>query len=82
MDILMTRNICKFSSGYQFLMVTGLWRRVGYRGSAADDSSAKLYNYGEGPYLPWVNTHIAKCLNSVLNVKELVGPFNYEKALA
>ena len=24
-------------------------------------------------YLPWVNTCIAKCLNSVLNVKALVG---------
>ena len=28
-----------------------------------------------------VNTRLAKCLNSVLNVKALVGAFNQEKAL-
>ena len=32
-------------------------------------------------YLPWVNVHLAKCLNSVLNVKALEGTFNQEKAL-
>ena len=34
-------------------------------------------------YLPWVNvnTHLAKCLNGVLNVIVLVGAFNQEKAL-
>ena len=29
----------------------------------------------------WVNARLAKCLNSVLNVKLLVGAFNQEKAL-
>ena len=30
----------------------------------------------------WVNVHLAfKCLNSVLNVKVVVGAFNQEKAL-
>ena len=28
-----------------------------------------------------VNAHLAQCLNSVLNVKVLVGAFNQEKAL-
>ena len=32
-------------------------------------------------YLPWVNACLAKCLNSVLNVKVLVGTFNQEKTL-
>ena len=32
-------------------------------------------------YLLWVNACIAQCLNSVLNVKALVGTFNQEKAL-
>ena len=32
-------------------------------------------------YLPWVNAFLAKCLNSVLNVKALEGTFNQEKAL-
>ena len=32
-------------------------------------------------YLPRVNAHLAWCLNSVLNVKALVGAFNQEKAL-
>ena len=32
-------------------------------------------------YLPWVNTCLAWCLNSVVNVKALVGAFNQEKAL-
>ena len=32
-------------------------------------------------YLLWDNSHLAKCLNSVLNVKALVGVFNQEKAL-
>ena len=32
-------------------------------------------------YLQWVNTHLAQCLNSVLNMKSLVGAFNQEKAL-
>ena len=27
-------------------------------------------------YLPWVNTHLALCLNSVLNVKAVVAAFN------
>ena len=31
-------------------------------------------------YLPW-GQHLAQCLNSVLNVKLLVGAFNQEKAL-
>ena len=31
--------------------------------------------------LPWVNTCLAHCFNSVLNVKVLVGTFNQEKAL-
>ena len=31
-------------------------------------------------YLPWVNTCLAHCFNSVLNVKVLVGTFNQEKA--
>ena len=29
-------------------------------------------------YLPWVNACLAQCLNSVLNVKVLVGAFNQE----
>ena len=29
----------------------------------------------------WVNARLAYCLNSVLNVKALVGAFNQEKAL-
>ena len=33
-------------------------------------------------YLPWVNTRLALCLNSVLNVKALVGAFNQEKDLS
>ena len=32
-------------------------------------------------YLPWVNAHLAQCLDSVLNVKALVGDFNQEKAV-
>ena len=32
-------------------------------------------------YLPYFGTHLAKCLNSVLNVKALEGAFNQEKAL-
>ena len=32
-------------------------------------------------YLPFLGTHLAKCLNSVLNVKALEGAFNKEKAL-
>ena len=32
-------------------------------------------------YLPWLNTWFEKCLNSVLNVKALIGTFNQEKAL-
>ena len=32
-------------------------------------------------YLLWVYAHLAYCLNRVLNVKELVGAFNPEKAL-
>ena len=32
-------------------------------------------------YLTWVNTCLALCLNSVLNVKALEGAFNQEKAL-
>ena len=32
-------------------------------------------------YLPGVNGYLAQCLNSVLNVKALVGTFNQEKAL-
>ena len=32
-------------------------------------------------HLPWVNICLALCLNSVLNVKALVGTFNQEKAL-
>ena len=31
-------------------------------------------------YLPWVNVHLAKCLNSVLNVKALISTFNQKKA--
>ena len=31
--------------------------------------------------VPWVNARLAECLNSVLNVKALVGAFNQEKAL-
>ena len=34
-----------------------------------------------GVYLLWVNAYLAQCLNSVLNVKALVGAFNQEKAL-
>ena len=30
-------------------------------------------------YLPKVNAHLAKCLNTVLNVKTLVCAFNQEK---
>ena len=30
-------------------------------------------------YLPKVNAHLAKCLNTVLNVKTLVGAFNQKK---
>ena len=30
---------------------------------------------------PGVNAHLAKCLNSVLNVKALVGALNQQKAL-
>ena len=33
------------------------------------------------PYDRVVNAHLAQCLNSVLNVKALVGAFNQEKAL-
>ena len=38
---------------------------------------------GETPHilLPWVNTRLACCLNRLLNVKDLVGTFNQEKAL-
>ena len=32
-------------------------------------------------YLPWLNTWFEKCLNSVLNVKALIGTFNQEKAI-
>ena len=32
-------------------------------------------------YLPWANVFLAECLNSVLNVKALLGVFNQEKAL-
>ena len=32
-------------------------------------------------YLPFLGTHLAKCLNIVLNVKALEGAFNQEKAL-
>ena len=32
-------------------------------------------------YLLWVNTCLAYCLNSVLNVKAVVAAFNQEKAL-
>ena len=32
-------------------------------------------------YLPCLGTCLAKCLNSVLNVKAVVGTFNLEKAL-
>ena len=32
-------------------------------------------------YLPWVQCCLAQCLNSVLNLKALVGAFNQEKAL-
>ena len=32
-------------------------------------------------HLPWVNAHLAYCINSVLNVKALVSAFNQEKAL-
>ena len=32
-------------------------------------------------YLPWVDTSLVKCPNSVLNLKTLVGAFNQEKAL-
>ena len=32
-------------------------------------------------YLLWVNAHVAKCLNSVLNGKALVEAFNQEKAI-
>ena len=32
-------------------------------------------------HLPWVNAHLAYCINSVLNVKALVSTFNQEKAL-
>ena len=32
-------------------------------------------------YLVWVKACLAWCLNSVLNVKALVGAFNQEKAL-
>ena len=31
--------------------------------------------------LPWVNTRLAQCLNSVLNVKALVDAFNQEQDL-
>ena len=31
-------------------------------------------------YLPLDYAHLAMCLNSVLNVKALVGAFNHEKA--
>ena len=32
-------------------------------------------------YLPCLGARLAKCFNSVLNVKALVGAFNQEKAL-
>ena len=32
-------------------------------------------------YLPWVNACLAQCLNSVLNVKALVGPFNLRRVI-
>ena len=32
-------------------------------------------------YLLWVNALLAKCLNSVLNVKVVVAAFNQEKAI-
>ena len=32
-------------------------------------------------YLLWVTAHVAKCFNSVINVKALLGAFNHEKAL-
>ena len=32
-------------------------------------------------YLQFLDTCLAKCLNSVLNVKAVVGAFNQEKAL-
>ena len=33
-------------------------------------------------YLPFLGTHLAKCLNSVLNVKALEGTFNQEALVA
>ena len=30
-------------------------------------------------FLPWVDVRLAFCLNSVLNVKAIVGPFNQER---
>ena len=38
-------------------------------------SGTQFYNY-----LLWVNAPLAKCLNSVLNVKVVVAAFNQEKA--
>ena len=32
-------------------------------------------------YLQWVNARLELCLNSVLNVKELLGAFNLSRAL-
>ena len=32
-------------------------------------------------YFPWINACLAKCINSVLNVKALADAFNKEKAL-
>ena len=33
-------------------------------------------------YLQRVNAHLTQCLNSILNMKALVGAFNQEEALA
>ena len=31
-------------------------------------------------YLPWINTHLAYCLNNVLNIKSLVSTFNFAES--
>ena len=65
-------------------------REIGSTGQAAirhyaNQPARPLWPLRRGPNFTLrdrgVNAHLAKCLNSVLNVKALVGAFNQEKAL-
>ena len=57
-------------------MLLRLWRKKTSAVKRSIGSTTGFQNHGKGPY-----ARLASCLNSVLNVKALVGAFNQEKAL-